>query len=246
MRFISLFAGIGGIDLGFERAGMTCVAQVEKDPFALAVLEKHWPNVPKFEDVHDVGKHNLPPTDVITGGFPCQPHSLAGKQRGAEDDRNLWPEYRRIVEEIRPRWVIAENVPGIKFTILDEVLFDLENLNYTAWTLSIPACAFGAPHIRQRIFVIAYNNSFRQKGKVGQTFEKIESQKEWSDFIRSNWWAVEPDVGRMVHGIPTKLDKRRLAALGNAVVPQVAEYIARIVIQTDKILFPQEKGGDKN
>lgn len=156
MRFISLFAGIGGFDLGFERAGMVCVAQVENDPFCQQVLAKHWPYVPRFGDVRDVGRNNLPEADVICGGFPCQPHSVAGKRAGAEDDRNLWPEYRRIVEEMRPGWVVAENVPGIRTTILDQVLFDLGCLGYTTTTLDLPACAFNAWHIRHRYFVVAH------------------------------------------------------------------------------------------
>src|SRR5512139_283122 len=140
MRFGSLFAGIGGFDLGLERAGMTPVWQVEIDPFCCKVLAKHWPNVTRYEDVRNVGREQLGTVDLICGGFPCQPHSLAGKRRGAEDDRDLWPEYRRIVGECRPRWVLAENVPGIRTTILDQVLSDLESLDYAARTLIVPAC----------------------------------------------------------------------------------------------------------
>ncbi len=128
--FGSLFAGIGGLDLGLERAGMTCSWQVENHPFCQKILHKHWPNVPKFEDVRHVGRWNLEPVDLIAGGFPCQPHSVAGKRRGAADDRNLWPEMYRIIRELRPPWVLAENVPGIKGTILNSCLSDLESEGY--------------------------------------------------------------------------------------------------------------------
>ena len=114
MKFISLFAGIGGLDLGLERAGFECVAQVEINEFALRVLEKHWANIPKYKDVRDVGKENLPSADLICGGFPCQDVSLAGHRAGLEGKRStLWSEFHRIVCEIRPRWVIIENVPGL-------------------------------------------------------------------------------------------------------------------------------------
>src|SRR4030042_1871441 len=137
--FGSLFAGIGGIDLGFERVGMICKWQVEIDDFCNKVLEKHWPDVRRYRDVRDVGKQNLEPVDLICGGFPCQPHSLAGKRKGKDDERNLWPEYLRIVRELRPAWVLGENVPGIRTTILDDILDDLEGLGYATRTFDIPA-----------------------------------------------------------------------------------------------------------
>ena len=154
--FGSLFAGIGGIDLGLERAGMTCRWQVEIDPDCQRWLAYHWPDVRRYGDVRTIGKHNLKPTDLICGGFPCQPHSVAGKRKGAEDDRNLWPEFIRIVREMRPRYILAENVPGIVSTYLDTVLSDLEGEAYTCWTFNIPACALDAPHRRERIFIVAH------------------------------------------------------------------------------------------
>jgi DNA (cytosine-5)-methyltransferase 1 len=159
LSFGSLFAGIGGIDLGFERAGFRLRWQVEKDEFCRKVLAKHWPDVPKFEDVKNCGKHNLESVDVICGGFPCQPHSYAGNRRGAEDDRHLWPEMLRIVGELKPGWVLGENVPGIASTILDQVLSDLESLGYETATIDIPACGVNAPHRRHRIFIIANRQS---------------------------------------------------------------------------------------
>ena len=156
MTFGSLFAGIGGFDLGLERAGMECKWQGEIDDYCRRVLAKHWPDVRRYEDVRGVGQHNLRAVDLVCGGFPCQPHSVAGKRRGAEDDRNLWPDFIRVVAELRPRYVLAENVPGIVNTYIDTVLSDLEGEGYTTATLNIPACALDAPHRRQRIFIVAH------------------------------------------------------------------------------------------
>jgi DNA (cytosine-5)-methyltransferase 1 len=233
MKFISLFAGIGGFDLGLERAGMQCVAQVEIDPFCLKVLEKHWPDVPRFEDVRYVGKDNLPAADLICGGFPCQPHSVSGKRKGAADDRDLWPEYRRIIAECRPRWMLAENVPGIRTTILDQVLSDLEGMDYATGTIIIPACAFDAPHRRERVFIVAYPrcNSLAQLGQSEQGSGEcgdgrgIPANDSWK------FWTIEPPVGRVANGIPGRVD--RLRSLGNAVVPQVVEWIGRMIVEID-------------
>jgi DNA (cytosine-5)-methyltransferase 1 len=254
VKFISLFSGIGGFDLGFERAGMQCAAQVEIDEFCQKVLTKHWPNVPKFKDVKDVGRHNLPTANVIVGGFPCQPHSLAGKRKGAADDRDLWPQYFRIVDELRPAWVVGENVPGIRTTILDSVLSDLESLQYSTVTLDIPAVAFDAPHRRHRFFIVAHANSaarripaiageqkhtpLTDRHGASQSLADAESTElEWIGAEQNgkqdrsanrSWWAVEPAVGRVAHGIPLRVD--RLRALGNSVVPQVAEWIGRQIM----------------
>lgn len=272
MKFISLFAGIGGFDLGFERAGFECVAQVEIDPFCQKVLAKHWPNAQRFEDVKEFGKHNAPSADLICGGFPCQPHSLAGKRKGSSDDRDLWPEYFRIVRELKPAWVVSENVPGIRTTILDQVLSDLESQNYSTVTLNIPAIAFNAPHRRYRIFVVAYNDGFARRipeitrqqeeavltdrdgasqfmaDSCGQGLEKPGLRKELSrtkkktskslerrsslgEKFGENWWEFEPRVGRVANGVPKRVD--RLRSLGNAITPQVAEFIARLLLQAD-------------
>jgi len=235
--FGSLFAGIGSFDLGLERAGMTCKWQVEIDPFCLKVLEKHWPDARRFEDVRNCGSHNLETVDLVCGGFPCQPHSVAGKRRGKDDDRNLWPEFLRIVEEIRPAWVLAENVPGIVSLYLDTVLADLEGENYICWTFNIPACAFNASHRRERIFIVAHTQSVRLQGGcerlrrvcgkgddlyVSASGNKIEDA--------GSEWVYEPDVGRVADGVPDRV--HRLKSLGNAVVPQVAEWIGRQILET--------------
>jgi DNA (cytosine-5)-methyltransferase 1 len=161
MKFGSLFAGIGGIDLGLERAGMSCSWQVEIDEFCQKVLTKHWPDVPKYGDIRDVGKQNLETVDLIAGGFPCQPFSVAGKRRGTEDDRHLWPEMLRVISELKPTWVLGENVPGIIPIFLDQAISDLEGEGYTTEQFTIPACAFDAPHQRERLFIVGYTEHIR-------------------------------------------------------------------------------------
>src|SRR5688572_14262480 len=131
MRFGSLFAGIGGIDLGLERAGMKCAWQVELDPFCRRVLAKHWPDVARYEDVREVGAHNLEPVDLIAGGFPCQDISNAGKRAGIDGERSgLWSEYARIVRELRPRYVLVENVTALLGRGIGRVLGDLAALDF--------------------------------------------------------------------------------------------------------------------
>lgn len=159
MEFISLYSGIGGIELGFERAGMRCVAQVEKDPYCNQVLAKHWPDIPRFENDEEVGAHNLPAAQLITGGFPCQPFSTAGEQRGEADPRNRWPQMRRIVAECHPDWVVAENVTGIIGLYLDTVLDDLEAEGYEVGAFVFPVASLGAPHLRHRVWILAHTKS---------------------------------------------------------------------------------------
>lgn len=186
MRYLSLFSGIGGFDLGFDRAGLTCAGQVEINEYCQRVLEKHWPDVKRIADVKKVKGNEFGAIDIICGGFPCQPHSLAGKRRGAKDERNLWPEYRRLVATIRPTWVVGENVPGIRTTILDDVLSDLESLNYAATTISIPACAFDAPHRRERYFILAYADKQRlerRNSKISEERSNKRASGEGSSFL---------------------------------------------------------------
>jgi len=158
MKVGSLFAGIGGFDLGLERAGMEVVWQVEFDPYCNKVLAKHWPSVKRYGDIYEVNTEELEKVDVICGGFPCQPFSHAGKRRGKSDNRYLWPEMFRIIKDLKPTWVIGENVAGIVNMALDTVLLDLEAAGYEVWTFIIPAAAVGAPHQRKRVWIIAYRN----------------------------------------------------------------------------------------
>ena len=180
MTFGSLFAGIGGFDLGLERAGMECKWQVEIDPFCLKVLEKHWPGVKRYGNVKTVGKHNLEPVDLICGGFPCQPFSVAGKRGGREDNRYLWPEMLRVISEVRPTWVIGENVAGIVNMALDQVCSDLEGEGYEVQPFIIPACAVNAPHRRDRVWIVAHaqvNGDRRNTGEISGTDEQQKAKR---------------------------------------------------------------------
>ena len=163
MTHLSLFSGIGGLDLAAEMAGFTTVGQCEWADYPTKVLERHWPDVPLWRDIRTLTKESfyertgLRTVDVISGGFPCQPFSVAGKQRGKADDRFLWPEMRRVIEELQPSWVLGENVPGIVNLALDEVLFDLESIGYSTQAFIIPACGVDAPHKRERVAILAYS-----------------------------------------------------------------------------------------
>ena len=234
MRFGSLFAGIGGFDLGLERAGMKVRWQVEIDPFCNEILEKHWPHVKRFGDIRSVGKENLEAVELICGGFPCQPFSKAGKRRGKSDDRNLWPEMFRVVEELRPSWVIAENVPKIRDIYLDEILSDLESIDYSTGTIDLPAVAFGAWHLRHRIYIVAHSNG---KGlaewKEGYEHD-IVLPTEYGG-LGSKWqdiWISESSLDRVADGVPRRVD--RIKALGNAVVPQVATFIGWHIMKVEE------------
>lgn len=153
----SLFAGIGGFDLGFERAGFDIRWQVEIDPWARAVLAKHWPHVHRRADVRTVGRRNLEPVDVICGGFPCQDISYAGSGAGLAGSRSgLWVHFARIVRELRPSYVVVENVPALRSRGLGVVLGDLAACRYDAEWDCIPAAAVGAPHRRDRLWLVAY------------------------------------------------------------------------------------------
>jgi len=172
ITFGSLFSGIGGFDLGLERAGMTCKWQSEIDPFCNKVLAKHWPTVKRYGNIKEIGKHNLESVDLICGGFPCQPFSVAGKQRGSEDNRYLWPEMLRVITELNPHWIIGENVPGIIPLELDKVLSDLEGEGYETQTLIIPACAVDALHRRDRVWILGYSAEQGRQPKRGRGKEQ--------------------------------------------------------------------------
>ena len=266
LKVLDLFSGIGGFSLGLERTGgFETVAFCEIEPFPRKVLAKHWPSVPCFDDVRTLKGTDVGPVDVICGGYPCQPFSTAGKRGGAEDDRHLWPEFSRLVAELRPTWVIGENVAGHISMGLDDVLSDLEGQGYACRTFVIPACAVGAPHQRYRCWTLANANQGR-RNRV-HIREKTESNadaasmpraphvadadgsrcnRNWSNFHskgrakvrsglargsyidRASQWSIEPDVGRVAHGVPQRVD--RLKALGNAVVPQIPEMIGRAIL----------------
>ena len=307
MRVGSLFSGIGGLDLGLERAGMEIVWQVEVDEWCRRVLARHFPNAVRYGDVRAVkgayaladanstglaigqeqedfggdlrdegsaiATSRLGEVDLICGGFPCQPVSHAGQRKGDADERWLWPEFRRVIREVRPEWVLVENVPGLLSIdagrLFGLVLSDLAALGFDAEWDSIGAADVGAPHLRKRVFIVAHaagnGRIGGQRGKenllpqIGQP-ERADQQRkqrehragengepsnpqrnrlEESRFFGvspgetdavadGSWWAVEPDVGRVAHGVPSRVD--RLKGLGNAVVPQVAEHIGRLIL----------------
>ena len=241
LTHLSLFSGIGGLDLAAEWAGFRTVGQCEWADYPRAVLEKHWPGLPRWRDIRTLTgddffeKTGLRTVTVLSGGFPCQPFSTAGKRRGKEDDRYLWPEMLRVIQEIRPAWVVGENVAGIVSMALDTVLSDLESIGYACQALVIPACAVDAPHRRDRVAIVAYNSHVRIQG-VRAVFEQV-SKPQFAekvsdrdcDFTLSDttWWNPEPKVGRVAHGVPARVD--RLKCLGNAVVPQQFHPIFRAI-----------------
>jgi len=171
LRVLDLFSGIGGFSLGLERTGgFETVAFCEFAEFPRKVLAKHWPDVPIFNDVRTLKGSDIDgPIDVVCGGYPCQPFSTAGQRRGEEDDRHLWPEFNRIVAELRPAWVIGENVTGHISMGLDDVLSDLEGQGYACRTFVIPSCAVNAPHRRERVWAVANASKLQRDGGGGYT-----------------------------------------------------------------------------
>ena len=166
MKHLDLFSGIGGFALAARWAGWETAAFCEKEKYAKRVLGRHWPNVPVIDDIRNITEKIG--CDIITGGFPCQPFSVAGKQKSTADDRHLWPEMLRVIALERPSWIVAENVPGIIGLALDQVLADLENAGYSSRALIIPACAVDAPHRRDRVWVMAHSSSPGTGGVAGE------------------------------------------------------------------------------
>lgn len=284
----SLFSGIGGIDLGLERAGMTVQWHSEIDPFACRVLKKHWPDVPNIGDITKVEWENVPYVDVIAGGYPCQPFSLAGKRAGENDPRHLWPYFRTAISHLRPRYALLENVRGHLTLGGTAVIADLAAIGYDCEWRIISAASVGANHRRDRLIIVAYPYSkneststldeqrvvpYTNRGrlKVSQTGQQSGEQLPggvsrhrqttdvadtnlrqtggghrwnatnrspvfgWENYCRGTqgyagreWWQTEPSVGRLADGVPHRVD--RLRGLGNAVVPQVAEIVGRLIM----------------
>lgn len=197
MNHFSLFTGIGGIDLAAEWAGFTTVGQVEMADFQTKVLEKHWPNVPRWRDVRDVTadsfkeRTGLSTVDIISAGYPCQTFSLAGKRTG---DLTLANEFIRVVRELRPRWAIGENVYGHISNGLDDVMWGLEKENYETWAFVIPASAVGARHIRKRVFVVAHSNLERLEKRHISTVTARTRQRDWSNDSTLAYASREPNV----------------------------------------------------
>ena len=309
LTHLSLFTGIGGLDLAAEWAGFTTVGQCEFADYPTKVLERHWPDVPRWRDIRTLTgesfyeRTGLRTVDVISGGFPCQPFSVAGKQKGKGDDRYLWPEMLSVIRELAPRWVIGENVPGILRIAAADVVKDMEREGYDVVVFDFEAAAVGAPHRRERIAFVgnakhdgslaaeiggsivasstwcaerphtpveperaggrAYNEAIpdhyckrckeqhfsaesdeseRRINKIHNGNSTSEGFSDWvkislerseqiAQLERSDWWAVEPDMGRMAHGIPHRVD--RLRCLGNAVVPKQFYPIFRAIWEAE-------------
>lgn len=240
-----LFAGIGGFSLGFQRAGYEVAWQVEIEPYCRNVLKKNFPNVKRYKDVRKCGAHNLDPVDVICGGFPCQDISCAGKRVGIEGERSgLWTEFARIISELRPQYAVVENVSALLGRGIGRVLGDLAEIGYDAEWQIISAADVGAPHLRERVWIMAYPQILSDdrtgcavlSNAAGWRKQSSRSQcDEWrfqNKTLRSveypHDWKTEPDVDRVADGIPSRMD--RLRALGNAVVPQIPEWIAKQII----------------
>lgn len=274
MNHASLFSGIGGFDLAAEAAGMQNVFSVENDAHCDKVLRKRFPNVRRFHDITEFdGREYAGAIDVLSGGFPCQPFSVAGNRKGKEDDRALWPEMLRVIREIRPTWVLGENVPGIINMELDSVLSDLEGESYEIQAFIIPALSQDAKHRRDRVWIAAHSAGVeRTAGAEEQgvlqrmpadgkersyTGGSGEAQSETiipnadGNRLQGKWqksnnarqaglynreagrkayqWPTEPCVGRVAHGVPNRVD--RLKSLGNAIVPQIAFQLFRMIME---------------
>lgn len=228
LTFGSLFAGIGGFDLGFERAGMVCKWQVEIDGYCQRVLAKHWPNVRRWDDVRTWPQPDTEPVDVICGGFPCQDISHAGLGAGLDGERSgLFFETVRVVGQCKPRFVVLENVAALLTRGLDRVLRTLAAIGYDAEWYSIKASDVGLPHRRERVFIIAHRDGLRQLQSnrgFGDQQRRYMHRREGIDWVLSSGGILRSD-----DGIPARLD--RIGQCGNAVVPQVAEWIGRRIVE---------------
>lgn len=232
LTHLSLFSGIGGLDLAAEAAGFVTVGQCEWADYPTKILERHWPDVPRWRDIHEMSADEFirrtghKTVTVISGGFPCQPHSVAGKHLASSDERDLWPEMRRVIGEIRPKWVVAENVPGLLSSedgrFFRGVLRDFAEMGFdVGWGIT-SAAGFGAIHRRERMAIIAHTNTERLQGRLPQK----EQQKADEQLERARLYLLrfadaqhlsESAVLRKFNGVPNRVDRSK--ALGNAVCP---------------------------
>lgn len=242
---LDLFSGIGGMTLGLERAGMKTIGFCESDPYCRRILQKHWPNTEIHDDVRTLdGRAYRGTADVVCGGFPCQDISNAGKREGIDGARSgLWREFARILGEVRPRIAIVENVSGLAYRGMGDVLGDLAALGFDAEWHCIPAAAVGADHVRERVWIVAHTGRWHSEELRFPQLEWVESEsRRFPNGRRAVWkfrnlpsssetWESEPAVGRVADGIPRRVD--RLRALGNAVVPQVVEMLGRAIMANE-------------
>ncbi len=294
MKLLDLFSGIGGFSLAAHWVwgkDLEIVGFCEIDNYCKKVLNKNFPGVPIYDDIKKLRGTDFGAVELITGGDPCQPYSVAGKRKGKEDNRYLWPEMFRIIQETHPNWIVNENVVGSTDMVLDKKIADLESEGYEIRPFNIPACAINAKHQRQRIWLIANdekqinwehntNSSYGQIQQLGECFSKNNvadsksgkswkqtKQKRWKNisgrsekkfnasnatkqglerkkptgksweqnrlFTECDWWTTEPELGRVVNGIPNRVD--RLKGLGNAIVPQVAMVIMAAIKEIEAL-----------
>jgi DNA (cytosine-5)-methyltransferase 1 len=247
LTHFSLFTGIGGLDLAAEWAGIKTVGQCEWADYPTKVLEKHWPNTERWRDIRNVTSESftdrtgLRSVDVISGGFPCQPFSTNGNRQGENDDRYLWPEMLRVISEIKPTWVIGENVAGIISMALDKVCSDLESEGFQVQPIVLPACSAGTLHRRDRVFFIANcsdnrcehtkhaksgsNSKRRQEQSTPIKGSLISDEREFREQVRT------AEFIRTANGVPNRMD--RIKYLGNAVVPQQAYPIFKAIAEIE-------------
>ena len=249
LNVLGLFSGVAGLELGLERAGMNIVGHVERDPYCQQVLTQHWPDVPLHDDVTTAPEWWLsterPDVDVVCGGFPCQPFSNAGKQLGVADERWMWPETAAVIRAVQPRYVLLENVSALvrDSWAFGTVLSDLHSLGFNAEWATLRASDFGAPHGRERVYILANSTSLD-----GGAWDRMDESGDRRAPVTVGglsgldvhqrrkqaraWLASEPAVDRLADGIPNQ--SHRLRCAGNAVVPAIAEYMGQKIMAHNK------------
>jgi DNA (cytosine-5)-methyltransferase 1 len=246
LTHLSLFTGIGGIDLAAEWAGFETAGQCEWADYPTRVLEKHWPNVPRWRDIRTLtgddfyARTGMRTVDLVSGGFPCQPFSSAGKRRGKEDDRYLWPEMCRVIEELKPNWVIGENVANAVRMVADEIMHDLEAIHYTGGIFIVPAYSAGAWYKGDRAFIVAASNNGSAAVRRNTQFPANDDALLSGRNHRRR--TPEPDPGKrwqeqsrpygVADGVPDRVD--RLTCTGNAVNPYQVYPILRAIAEIEK------------
>tara|TARA_R110002012_G_scaffold198348_1_gene367228 strand:- start:521 stop:1321 length:801 start_codon:yes stop_codon:yes gene_type:complete len=264
MKLLDLFSGIGGFSLGMEATKkIKTIAFCEKDEFCRKVLKKHWSNIKQYNDIRSINGKEIS-ADIVSGGFPCQPFSVAGKRKGTEDDRYLWDEMLRVITEVKPRWVVGENVQGIinidNGLVLRQVKTDLEAQGFQVQCFIIPASGIGAWHKRNRVWIIGCNVSntigklsdgcssttrnSKTKFKGVECDEGWDWNEVWSKTERCSeqdkyktWWTIEQQLRGVPDGLQTGLDKdrtNRIKSLGNSICPQIAREIGLAILKAEE------------